>query len=174
MPTNTILTLGDEIFSELGEPSDISIASICFWLDSNVGKLNNLLATSFGITEGTNNFDSEFGNIEKVIFKQIYFCYYFNKQMVANLGEAAISTTLEWDSDGSRIKKINRNDIAKTYKELKKICQEELREMVINYQNNSQTNVYGVVGADAYYSNYSCNSLNYYNRTIRAWGACGC
>ena len=42
-----IVDLADQIFRELGEPSDLTLPAISYWVRSNVGGVNNYLNTSF-------------------------------------------------------------------------------------------------------------------------------
>ena len=40
-----IVDIADEIYRELGEPTDNSIPPIAFWIRTNLGTLNNYLNT---------------------------------------------------------------------------------------------------------------------------------
>ena len=53
--TFTFADIADEIYEELGSPSDVSLSLITHWLRNNVGKLNNLIKTSFVVSETDTN-----------------------------------------------------------------------------------------------------------------------
>ncbi len=48
-----IVDIADEIYRELGEPTDNSIPPIVFWIRTNLGTLNNYLNTAFKIQKPT-------------------------------------------------------------------------------------------------------------------------
>ena len=79
MITNTVTSVSQEIYEELGDTSSTSIAAIASWVRRNIGGLNNLLNTSFIIQEN-NNFEiaPDLSDIEKYIFKKMYSIYYFD------------------------------------------------------------------------------------------------
>jgi hypothetical protein len=74
--TTKIVDISDELFNELGEPDDISIASVAFWLRTNIGSLNVLLNKSYTINESSLEVEGSsteaFGINEKAIFKKLY------------------------------------------------------------------------------------------------------
>jgi hypothetical protein len=47
--TYKIVDVADEIYRELGEPNDLSLSSIAFWLRTNIGDLNILINKKFKI-----------------------------------------------------------------------------------------------------------------------------
>ena len=51
--TTKIVDIADEVYRELGEPADISIASVAYWLRTNLGRLNVLLNKPYLISETT-------------------------------------------------------------------------------------------------------------------------
>ena len=60
-----IVDIADEIFRELGSPSDLSIPAIAFWLRSNMGALNNHINMAFKIN--TTTFEVEHTNLDATI-----------------------------------------------------------------------------------------------------------
>lgn len=135
--TNTILEIADEIFFELGNPDDTSIAAISFWLRSNVGGLNSKIGTSYTVNETSPfEFNTNLGDSEKYIFKKMFYVYWYTKLMNANLGAAAYSAIIEYSSDGDTIRKINKNEIAKTHLQLRNKLSEELTQDVSFYKKN--------------------------------------
>lgn len=130
-----ITDLANEIWFELGEPDDISIPAIAFWLRSNIGKLNIKIAENFDIVAENNyEFTPELTLNTKEIFKSIFYIWYFDKQIRKNLGAAALNQTIEVDSDGSKVRKTSKNDTAKLYLQMKEMASEDLDKMVNAYK----------------------------------------
>ncbi len=72
--TTKIVDISDELFNELGEPDDISIASVAFWLRTNIGSLNVLLNKDYSINQSTLEIESSDNNFtinEKSIFNNL-------------------------------------------------------------------------------------------------------
>lgn len=105
--TTKIVDIADEIYRELGEPSDVSISSIAFWLRSNLGKLNILLNKNYQIN--SLNLEVEtitpetFTITEKAIFKKIYNISYYDRQIVNLIGKSRSINLISTDSNSSGI-----------------------------------------------------------------------
>ena len=140
--TNKIVDISDEIYRELGEPSDLSLASIAFWLRTNIGDLNILINKKYYLTEDTleigvlEDSGDEFKDIEKSIFKMIYSMHYYERLFRNALGAASTDSTIEIDQNGFRAKRVNKNELAKTYAELRKQINDELQILTKNYNLN--------------------------------------
>ena len=143
--TNKIVDISDEIYRELGEPSDISIASVAYWLRTNIGKLNVLLNKPYLINDTTLEIYSSdetkdpFGINEKTIFKKIYTVHYYERLFRNALGAASTDSTIEIDQNGFRAKRVNKNELAKTYSDLKKQSDEALKMLLDKYELNEVT-----------------------------------
>lgn len=140
--TNKIVDISDEIYRELGEPSDLSHASIAFWLRTNIGDLNILINKKFYIVENTlevgveENSGDSFGNIEKSIFKMLFSIHYYERLFRNALGAASVDSVVSVTDDGSTVVKINKNELAKNYSQLRKQINEELLALTKNYNIN--------------------------------------
>ena len=140
--TTKIVDISDEIYRELGEPSDLSLASIAFWLRTNIGDLNILINKKFYITNDTleigilEGSGDAFGNIEKSIFKMIYSIHYYERLFRNALGAASTDSTLEITENGFTARKVNKNELAKTYAQLRKQISDELETLTKNYNLN--------------------------------------
>ena len=166
--TTKIVDIADEIYRELGEPLDISIASVAFWLRTNLGKLNILLNKSYSI----NQIDLEveaitepFSILEKTIFKKLYNIHYYDRQIlnlvgktknvaivstsgVANQGNLQISengmtynreSTTRTFADGVRANTQFLSQMGKNFIDLKKQENEELKNLLNKYELNENT-----------------------------------
>ena len=143
--TTKIVDVADEVYREMGEPSDISIASIAYWLRTNIGKLNVLLNKPYLINETTleiyssDETNDPFGINEKTIFKKIYTVHYYERLFRNALGAASTDSTIEIDQNGFRAKRVNKNELAKTYSDLKKQSDEALKMLLDKYELNEVT-----------------------------------
>ena len=133
------------VYNDLGEPEDYTIAKISAWFldNANVGKLNNLIGTQIsgvtykdvnGVVTGYDLMPNP-SNDQLAIYKMIFDCSYFQQQS-KNLARSAGTIGNDWVSlveGDSAIKKINKNEISKSFRGLAKDCQEELNKTVKMY-----------------------------------------
>ena len=105
--TTKIVDIADEIYRELGEPTDVSIPSIAFWLRTNLGKLNILINKRYTI----NTLDLEvdaispetFTIIEKSIFKKMYNIHYYDRQIISLIGKSRNINLVNTDTSTSGV-----------------------------------------------------------------------
>ena len=190
-----IVDIADEIYRELSEPATISIPSISFWIRSNVGELNNRINTTFKIRHTNPNiyelsgsfvtasnepqvFNEATGALglgdpaivaiqpeEASILKKMYVVHYYDQQIRSTVGAASTDPIVEVASDGSRVRKINKNELSKTYIALKKEEYSELIDLINAYKLRKASPVQ-VAGDDTVVGQYSINYNGYpYNRT---------
>ena len=171
MTTNKIVDIADEIYRELGEPSDLSHASIAFWLRTNIGDLNILINKKFYISEDTyevtvpEGLDDTFGDIEKSIFKMLYSIHYYERLFRNALGAASTDSTIEINENGFSSRKVNKNELAKTYAELRRQINDELQILTKNY-NLNEARPLQVAGDDIYQDPTRPYTLTSYLRNI--------
>ena len=77
MIINTVTSIAQEIYEEMGEPDDFSIAAIAAWVRRNIGGLNNSLNASFSIDSTTLEITPNLTDTEKYIFKKMYSISFF-------------------------------------------------------------------------------------------------
>jgi len=139
----------------LTEPSTLSIPAIAYWVRSNVGELNNYLNTSFRVSyddfeiseqveqsgrqPASYNSSVDNENLalkfeEKAVLKKMYNVHYYDQQLRSTLGAASNDPVVEVVSDGSKVRKINKNELSKTYASLKRQEYEELTDMINAYK----------------------------------------
>lgn len=138
--TYKIVDIADELYREMGEPADLSIASIAFWLRSNIGDLNITINKAYTINETTLEIEmpegDTFGSTEKSIFKMLFSIHYYERLFRNALGAASTDSTIEIDQNGFRAKRVNKNELAKTYSDLRKQIVDELNTLTKNYNLN--------------------------------------
>jgi hypothetical protein len=161
----TVDIIAHEIYLELGEPLDLIESSIIFWLKSNIGDLNILINKNFTINQTTLEIEGieTFGHIEKSIFKMVYMIHYYERLFRNALGAASVDSVVSVTDDGSTVVKINKNELAKNYAQLRKQINEELMTLTKNY-NLNESRPMQVAGDDTINSTQS--NIAYQN-TIR-------
>jgi hypothetical protein len=132
----TLLDLADEIYRELGEPSDLSIPQISYWLQNNIGQLNIMIASEIVYDEDAEEFDPELSVEQANIFKFLYLVKYTGSKMTSNLGAAAYDWS-ELSEGDTRIRRVSKNEIAKNYKQLRDSYYQELNKLVLLYKQNN-------------------------------------
>lgn len=132
-----VTEIADEIYRELGEPSDISIPVIAFWLRSNIGSLNNLINEVFSVQESDLEIINADGAISidaASILKRLYDINYYQRKYIANLTTMSSESILEVKDGNRTVRKINRNEIGKTILEAKASAQHILDNLVSSYK----------------------------------------
>jgi hypothetical protein len=101
---------------------------------------------------------------EASILKKMYIVHYYDQQIRATVGAASSDPVVEVASDGSRVRKINKNELSKTYLSLKKEEYSELTDLINAYKLRKSSPVQ-VAGDDTVAGQYSINYDGYpYNR----------
>lgn len=145
--TYLLKDIADEIHRELDSPSDIAVGVIFYWLRANLGAVNSFIRTSYTVDSSTSEVIPAVDEDEKAIFKKLYNVYYYDKKIRSILGAAGTEVVVEIDSDGSKIRRVNKTEIGKTYAQLKSAEFAELNKLVTAY-NTSKTRPLQVAGDD--------------------------
>lgn len=129
--------VADEIYRELGEPEELNIPSIAFWLTSNIGQLNTLInpTVPIAVDSVTEQFVPELTENQKEIYKHKYLVYYYTRLINTNLGAAGYDWSEVSDGD-ERIRRVSKNEIAKTYQQVRNALQTELNDLVFCHKQN--------------------------------------
>jgi hypothetical protein len=113
-----VVDIADEVYRELGSPTDLSISAIAFWIRTNIGELNNLLFTTYDVHVSTLELlDADNAEITAeavAIMKKMYSIHYYDLQIKKNITSLSTDTILEVSDQGSSVKKVNKNEINKT------------------------------------------------------------
>ena len=101
---------------------------------------------------------------EASILKKMYVVHYYDQQIRSTVGAASTDPIVEVASDGYRVRKINKNELSKTYISLKKEEYSELTDLINAYKLRKASPVQ-VAGDDTQGGQYSINYDGYlYNR----------
>ena len=134
-----LVDVADELYREMGEPSDWSIASISWWLRANIGDLNISINKRFYVDDTTLEITSDpnsgelFTDVEKSIFKMLFSIHFYERLLRNALGAASTDSLIEINQNGFSARKINKNELAKTYRGLANDAREEMERLVTAY-----------------------------------------
>lgn len=131
-----IVDMAQEIHFELGQPSDLSVPAISYWLRNNIGILNNRINKDIIIDDNSLELVPNLGEAEKSIYKKIYECYFYDLKIKQTLNAINADSLLEVTDGGGTVRRINRNETSKIYLEAKKQAFSELDMMIHDYNIN--------------------------------------
>lgn len=129
-------------YDELDETDQTTIPEVAFWLrNSGIGKLNNLIFTSFDIDSSTLEITpaSSFGLEEAIILVQLYLVKYYSLQVTKFLGAVGVNDVIEYNENGMVIRKLNKNEMAKTWIQLRDKTKEDLKDLITGYKISKST-----------------------------------
>jgi hypothetical protein len=131
-----VVDIANEIYIDSGSPSSTSVPAIAFWIRGKVGEINNLLFEDFTINDALEIVDGD-GEIsfEAVsIIKKLYKIYDYEISVRSNMNALASDSIIEVTDQGSSIRKVNRNEVSKTFVNLKNIEEESLQRLITSYR----------------------------------------
>jgi len=137
-----LVDVADELYREMNEPADWSIASISWWLRANIGDLNISINKRFYIDDTTLEILPEAGSgdlftsTEKSIFKMLFAIHFYERLLRNALGAASTDSLIEINQNGFSARKINKNELAKTYAQFRKQINDELQTLIKSYNIN--------------------------------------
>jgi hypothetical protein len=165
MIINTVTSIAQEIYEEMGEPSDFSIAAIAAWVRRNIGGLGNMINTEFTIDSVTLEITPNLTDIQKYIFKKMYSIYFFDLK-IKSTGSLAINDYTSIKDDFGSVQKLNKNEILKNFYQIRQQEYKELKDLATKYALNASSPVQ-VAGDDTIPGSYDFErDALYYIRTI--------
>lgn len=163
-----VVDIAEEIYAELGQPSDLSIPAVTYWVRANVGTLNNRISTSFYVDETTLEIKQyekndattkDISSEEGAILKKMYMLHFYDGKLRANLTTLGTDTVLSVSDDGSSVTKVNRNEINKVVYQIRRQEALELDNLIASYKSSksgpvqvagNDTSEVGSAGASSY------------------------
>jgi hypothetical protein len=124
--------LANSVWEDLDRPSTILVENIHGWFVSNVGKLNTYTTGVYSGVNGT-GIEPEPSSVELALLAQLYKIRYYERKVDEYLGAGAY-TVMELKEGDTTIRIASRNELAKTYKDLKKQEQDNFHSMLQNYK----------------------------------------
>jgi len=135
----------------LGSGTAFSVAYISGWLDNHIGELNNSLQTTFNTVSG---FAVPPMNYQEVaVYQEMFTNYYYLRNANNLLGASQFDWTSLQEAD-SRIVKVSRNELAKTFRGMAQDSQQKLYYMIAQYKLNVGQPL-AVVGDDTIFAPYT-------------------
>ena len=167
-----VVDISEEIFREIGKPTDLAIPAIAYWVRTNIGSLNNYLHSSYSINGATLEIEetvdettTEIGENEKAILKKMYMVHYFELKLKSHILTLSTDTIISVEDDGSRVTKLNKNEISKTFTQIKGQEFEELQKLISAYKI-SKSKPCQIAGDDTVAGPSVNDHSEYLNRTI--------
>jgi len=167
-----VVDIADELFREISEDSNYSIASISYWVRANIGRLNSHINTFFKIDSSTfeivQKTDEKNDNVlvesvinidEAAVLKKLFLIHYYDRTIRTNISSATSDTIVKVTDQGSSVTKINKNEMIKSLSSLKRQEHQELKELIRDYKAN-QVQPRQVVGDDTVKGVYGGSSLS--------------
>lgn len=127
-----IYTIAEEVYRELRQPSNISVASVAYWMQCNLGLLNTQIGTEY-ILDSSGEASPEIGDTEAAVFKYLYQIEYYSKKLRSNLGSSAYIPVTQISSEGVRMRKVTKTEIARTIANVRKELENELTALTRAY-----------------------------------------
>ena len=129
-----LLEIADQIFRELGEPSNLSLASITAWLQYNLGTLNNLICSNYSLTSGLQA-DPELGINEASVYKQLYQIHFFERLVATSSGASSYDWVSITEGDSS-LKRVSKTDQISEWRRVTTQLKSDLKDLVRLYKIN--------------------------------------
>lgn len=162
------------VYEEIGESAGYSYEDLAYWFvgNYNLGKLNTLIDTCYSGSYITGEYGEmtsysiipEMGSEESSIYQKIFELDFYNKKARDTLQEIS-SAGQDWLSlreGDSSITRVNKNEVAKSYKSLASDAKQELDKMIQSYLKFRAT-PQQVVGDDAVYAGYYVGPGSFYD-----------
>lgn len=147
-----VVDIAQEIYFDLAEPSDLSVAAISYWVRANIGALNNFLAESFAINNNyeivdSNKSDAEININAVAILKKMYMVHRYAVIIRSKLTAIDSSDIISVADQDTTVRRIDKTQVIRAVTAEKKQEEEELRNLINAYK--TKTNAPGqVVGDD--------------------------
>lgn len=154
--TNNIVGIAQEIYEEIGEASGFSISAITQWLRRNIGGLNTNLNQNFEVDGVTFEITPALSDIEKYIFKKMYFIYYFDVQIRTT---GSTSDFMSVRDDYGTVTRSSKNELLRNYVSIRRQEYDELKQLIAQYRNNNSSPLQ-VAGDDTIPGFYNPRTLN--------------
>ena len=164
-----VVDISNQIFLNHGSPSGTTVATIAFWVRSQIGRINNLLFEDFYIDESGGTYEilnadgSEISANAVAIIEQLYKIYDHELSIRSNMNILATDSVIKVEDDGSSITRTNRNEVSKTFVSLKKMEEDVLKDLVTAYRMN-QVNIQAIHGDDTQVGLYNAGVDTIYLR----------
>jgi hypothetical protein len=134
MPTfDSITQIADNIFEDLGRPTDTTLSAIAFWLRNNLGNLNISTNQNY-ILNQDESVSPNINSDSYGVFAAMYRVRYFEKKYINGLSTAGYDIPTEVTSDGMTVRLESKIALSKFWSEAQKTAQSELNDLINAYK----------------------------------------
>lgn len=98
------------------------------------GDMGEYISGFSGLVLNPIGFTPDISGIDKAIYKALFNVAYWQRGVSSSLGAASYDTWTEIREFDSSVKRINKNELAKTYSSLLKNAQDDLKYIIYQYQ----------------------------------------
>ncbi len=119
------------------DESGISVSSTVSWLQNNLYRINLAIGSGFYTESGY--ILPEMSPTVSGLYENQYYCFYYNKKANSTVGAFAYDWTSIEGADQGSIRRVSKNEVAKTYRSLATDCQAALADMVKAYNEGDVT-----------------------------------
>lgn len=136
-----VVDIANEIYIELGSPISTTIPAIAYWIRTKAGLLNTMLYEDYTIDPVTleilNADGSEIRPEAVAIVKQMYRVYDLEIQVRILMNALANDSILRVQDNlgGTSFVRVNKNEMAKTFLQLRKDEAKLLQDMIDSYRS---------------------------------------
>ena len=114
------------------DETGISTGRVVSWFQNNLYRINSSLSTEFYVDSGAIEPDMTMN--QSGIYEQMYICDYYSKKANSALGAFAYDWTEIRGEDQGSIRRVSRNEVAKTYQSMAKECKADLNNLILWYE----------------------------------------
>lgn len=139
-----VVDIAQEIYFDLGEPADLSIAALSYWIRANVGALSNFLAENFVINSSyeivdADNSDAEINADAVAILKKMYMVHRYAVIIRSKLTAIDSSDVVMISDQDTSVRRIDKTQVIRAVTAEKKQEDEELRNLINAYKTRKNT-----------------------------------
>lgn len=132
-----VVDIAYEIYLEIGEPTDTSIAAVAYWVRANIGALNNFLFSTFSINASYEIVDADGAEIDinaAAILKKMYIVHRYSVIIRSKLTDIGTNDVLMVQDQDTMVRRIDKNQLIKTISAEKKQEEEALKALISAYR----------------------------------------
>ena len=163
-----IIDIAEDLYRELGDPTDISIPAIVYWSKSNVGALTNLTGIKYTVDATSQEIVDEDSKemVAEVaaILKKMYVIHYYELKLRSNITGLLQDTIISVTDDNSSVIKVNKNEVSKVLAQIKNQEYSELQKMATAFRRSGAKPIQ-VAGDDTVSAQRLSFKYNTFNRT---------
>jgi hypothetical protein len=117
------------------EDSTVSVGMIISWLQNNLYKINISLPVPVEYSISGDSIAPDMTSAISGIYEEMYYCDYMKKKCRMSLGAASYDWVEVDGADQGRIRRVSKNEQAKTWRTLYQDCEKRIDELIKWYED---------------------------------------